>query len=215
MTHRALLSAACLAATLSSAWAGHPTDGKSSKETVIESEFPFVRGANEAEVNVGAYWTLDTDGSAELPDTAFVLGTVSYGWMLTDVRGDGLCRGNWEFLVDAIGGGIFDGPGDVIFGIGIGLRYNFVRPHPVVVPFAEIGGGGVYSDAANDDGVQRVFGSDFLFQLHGALGLRFMVSDHFAVTLKAEYLHFSNAGLAGRNHGMNGLGGALGVSFFY
>jgi len=190
-------------------------EGKSSKETVTESEFPFVRGAHEAEINVGAYWSLDTDGTARLPDTALALGTVSYGWMLTDVRGDGFCRGNWEFLVDAYGGGIFDGPGDVLFGLGISLRYNFVPPHPAVVPFVDIGGGGAYSDAANDDSVQAVFGSDFVFQLHAALGLRFMCSDRFAITVKCQYLHFSNAGLGDRNHGLNGLGGALGVSFFY
>jgi hypothetical protein len=215
MRRCALLAAACLVASISSALAGHPTEGKNSKETVTESEFPFVRGANEAELNVGAYWTFDTNGNADLPDTALAIGTVSYGWMLTDVRGDGFCRGNWEFLLSAFGGGIFEGPGDVLVGAGIALRYNFVRPHPVVVPFVEIGGGGAYSDASNDDRIQRVFGSDFFFELHGALGLRFMVSDRFAITLKGEYLHFSNAGLAGSNHGMNGLGGALGVSFFY
>jgi Lipid A 3-O-deacylase (PagL) len=215
MTKYALLAFACLLTVIPPALAGHPTGETGKKEILTESEFPFVRGANELELNGGAYWTFDTDGGPRLPNTALAIGTVYYGWMLTDVRGDGFCRGNWEFLLDASGAGIFEGPGDVLVGVGIALRYNFVRPHPVVVPYVEIGGGGAYSDAANDDANQLLFGSDFLFELHAALGMRLMVSDRFAVTLKGQYLHFSNAGLGDRNHGFNGLGGALGVSCFF
>jgi opacity protein-like surface antigen len=215
MTRRALLAAACLVAATSSALAGHPTEGTSSKATVTESEFPFVRGANEAELNVGAFRALGTKGDASRPDLGFVIGTVSYGWMLSDIRGDGICRGNWEFLLNAFGGGIFEGPGDKLAGGGFAFRYNFVRPQAMIVPFIQLGAGGVYSDAANDDTAQHLLGSDWSFDLQAAAGLRFMTSDRFSITLKAEYRHFSNAGLADRNYGANNLGGVLGVSFFY
>jgi lipid A 3-O-deacylase len=214
MTHRALLVAACLVAAISSALAGHPEDGKSSK-TVTESEFPFVRGANEAELNVGGFWAVGTRGDDDRPDLGFAIGTVSYGWMLSDIRGDGICRGNWEFLLSAFGGGIFEGPGDKLAGAGFAFRYNFVKPNAVIVPFFQLGAGGVYSDAAEDDQEQNLLGSDWSFDLQAAIGLRFMTSERFSITLKAEYRHFSNASLANRNYGVNSVGGVLGVSFFY
>lgn len=214
MTSHALFAAACLVAAISPAMAGHPT-GEPDRKAPVESDFPFVRGTNEAEINVGAYWSIGTKGNAVRPDMGFVTGAVSYGWMLSDVRGDGLCRGNWEFLLSAFGGGIFEGPGDGLAGAGFAFRYNFVRPQATIVPFIQAGGGGVYSDAANDDGVQRLLGSDWSFDLQGALGVRFMTSERFSITLKAEYRHFSNAGIADRNNGLNSLGGVLGVSFFY
>jgi opacity protein-like surface antigen len=212
MTRRALLAVACLVASILSAWAGQPAEGKS---TVTESDFPFVRGANEAELNVGAFWALATRGDTDRPDLGFAIGTVSYGWMLSDIRGDGICRGNWEFLLSAFGGGIFEGPGDKLAGAGFAFRYNFLRPQAMIVPFIQLGAGGVYSDAANDDAVQHLLGSDWSFDLQAAAGIRFLTSERFSITLKAEYRHFSNAGLADRNHGLNSLGGVLGVSLFY
>jgi opacity protein-like surface antigen len=213
MTHSALLAVVSLVAAISPVLAGHPEDGKISKSVV--TEFPFVRGANEAELSVGGFRALGTKGDAARPDFGFAIGTVSYGWMLTDIQGDGLCRGNWEFLLSAFGGGIFEGPGDKVAGAGFAFRYNFVRPNAWIVPFIQLGAGGVYSDAANDDAVQHLLGSDWSFDLQGAAGLRFMVSEHFSITLKAEFRHFSNAGLADRNYGANNLGGVLGLSFFY
>lgn len=213
MPNQALFAAACLVVATSSAIAGHPE--REGKSTVIESEFPFVRGTNEAQIDVGAYWSIGTKGDSERPDIGFVTGAVSYGWMLSDVRGDGFFRGNWEFLLSAFGGGIFEGPGDALAGAGFAFRYNFVRPQAAIVPFIQLGAGGVYSDAANDDGEQRLIGSDWSFDLQGAIGLRFMTSERFSITLKAEYRHFSNAGIADRNNGLNSLGGVLGVSFFY
>jgi lipid A 3-O-deacylase len=215
MTSPALLAAVCLVGATSLALAGHPEQGVESKKSVIEEGFPFVKGVNEAELNVGAYWSLGTKGDAERPDMGFAVGAISYGWMLSDVRGDGIFRGNWEFLLSAFGGGIFEGPGDALAGAGFAFRYNFARPQAVVVPFFQLGAGGVYSDAANDDGQQRLIGSDWSFDLQGALGLRFMMSERFSITLKAEYRHFSNAGIADRNNGLNSLGGVVGVSFFY
>ncbi|HET6408950.1 MAG TPA: acyloxyacyl hydrolase [Chthoniobacteraceae bacterium] len=197
------------------ALAGHPTGETISKSTTIESAFPFTRGTNEAEVGVGTYWSIGTKGDAERPNMAFGVGAVSYGWMISDIHGDGICRGNWEFLLSAFGGGIFDGPGDKLAGGGFAFRYNFVRPDAAIIPFIQLGAGGVYSDAANDDAEQRLLGSDWSFDLQGGLGLRFMTSERFAITLKADYRHFSNAGIADRNHGLNNLGGVLGMSFFY
>lgn len=214
MTNQALFVVACLVTAISAAIAGHP-EKEGGKSTVPESEFPFVKGTNEAELNAGSYWSIGTKGTAVRPDMGFAVGAVSYGWMLSDIRGDGTFRGNWEFLLSAFGGGIFEGPGDLLTGGGFAFRYNFVRLQASVIPFIQLGGGGVYSDAANDDEVQRLLGSDWSFDLQGGAGLRFMTSDRFSITLKAEYRHFSNAGIVDRNNGLNSLGGVLGMSIFY
>ena len=215
MIRQAFFGAEFLLGTLSLAMGGHPEASGELKGAAPVSEFPFVRGANELEIDVGGYWSIGTKGDATRPDTGFALGTISYGWMLSDVQGDGCFRGNWEFLLSAFGGGIFDGPGDGLAGANFSFRYNFVQPQARIVPFIQLGAGGVYSDAANDDGVQRLIGSDWSFDLQGSVGLRFLPSDRFAITVKAEFRHFSNAGLADRNYGLNSLGGVLGMSFFY
>jgi opacity protein-like surface antigen len=215
MTSHASLAVGLFVGVISSAVGGHPVVEKDSKATATASDFPFVRGANESALEFGAFWSLGTKGDAERPDMGFAMGAVSYGWMLSDIRGDGICRGNWEFLLSAFGGGIFRGPGDKLAGGGFAFRYNFVRPQAAMVPFFQVGAGGVYSDAAEDDEMQHLLGSDWSFDLQGAAGLRFMTSERFSITLKVEYRHFSNANLAERNHGLNSLGGVLGMNFFY
>lgn len=186
------------------------------KETTeVESDFPFVKGARELELGLGAFWSVGTTGDAKRPDMSFGLAQVSHGWMLSDVRGSGALRGNFEFLLGVFGGSIWDGPGDGLIGSNLLLRYNFVQSGAVVVPFVQIGGGGVYSDAAKDDKVQQLIGSEMSFNLEGAIGVRWMLSNRCAVSLRAEYRHLSNANLADRNSGLNVIGGVLGVSWFF
>jgi hypothetical protein len=206
---------ACFLAATLSAVAGHPSAEVVSKAGPVESEFPFVHGTHEAELNFGGYWGLDTKGTPKRPNMDFVTGGVSYGWMLSDVHGHGFFRGNWEFLVNAFGGAILDGPGDVLAGVSLGMRYNFVQPNAKVVPFFQLGGGGIYSDAAHDDSVQHLLGADCSFDLEAAAGVRLMASERFSITAKVDFRHFSNACLAHRNQGLNSLGGVLGVSWFY
>ena len=184
-------------------------------KNVASTEFPFVKGAREIEFGLGTYWAVDTAGDDQRPDMSFGLAQLLHGWMLTDVRGTGPLRGNVEFLAGVFGGPIWEGPGDGFIGGNLLLRYNFVQPSAQVVPFIQIGGGGVYSDAAKDDEVQRLIGSDWSWDLEGAIGLRWMLSDRFSVSAKAEYKHFSNADSADRNRGLNGIGGVLAASWFF
>ena len=113
------------------------------------------------------------------------------------------------------GGGIFDGPGDFLIGAEMLLRYNFVQPGSRLVPFMQIGGGGVYSDAADDDSVQHLIGTDLSFILEGGIGLRWKLNARCAIHCALDYRHISNAGLARHNAGVNALGGLIGLSIFY
>jgi len=207
-----VLIAASVLATATALHAGAPSpEGKA----VCTTEFPFTKGAHEIEFGVGAFGSPWSEGTAKRPDMAFAIAELRFGWMLSDPRGDGFFRGNWEFLLTAFGGGVFDGPGDVLIGAEMLLRYNFVQPGSRLVPFIHIGGGGVYSDAANDDPIQHLIGTDLSFILEGEIGLRCKLNERCAINCGIDYRHISNAGLAHHNAGVNALGGMIGVSVFY
>lgn len=182
---------------------------------VYSTEFPFADGVHEIELGFGVFGSPWSEGTAKRPDMAFAIGEVRAGWMLSDPRGDGFLRGNWEFLLTAFGGGIFDGPGDILIGAEMLLRYNFVQPGSRLIPFIQIGGGGVYSDAAGDDSIQHLIGTDLSFVLEGEIGLRYKLNERCAIHCGLDYQHISNAGLARHNAGVNALGGLIGLSIFY
>jgi opacity protein-like surface antigen len=208
----ALLSLAAVAAPLH---AGQQiTDSKDSKKVVLD-DFPYKAGVTEIELNVGGFGSIGTKGTPVRPDVGYAIGELRYGIMLSDIHGDGILRGNFEFLGEVFGGGIFSGPGDALVGADIFLRYNFVQPQSKIVPFIQVGGGGVYSDAAGDDPIQRNIGSDWSFVLEAEIGVRYHLSPRLAITTGVEYRHISNADTADRNQGLNSLGGVIGVSWFY
>jgi len=204
----------CMHFAVSPAMAG-TVASKNPVAAAVEPFDPFAKGRMEFELLGGALFSLDTNDSATRPDTAYGFGSARLGWMLNDPSGSGLFRGNWEFLVGGYGAGIFDGPGDVIAGGALGIRYNFVQPSAKVVPFIQIGGGGAYSDMADDDLVQRLVGEEWSWELEGSVGLRFMMSERCSLIIAAQYQHLSNAGRNERNRGLNALGGVIGVSWFY
>src|ERR1044071_8544280 len=59
--------------------------------------------------------------------------------MLSDVKGGGWSRGNFELVGEGFGSGIFEGDGSFISGVTVWLRYNFVPPGWRFVPFAQAG----------------------------------------------------------------------------
>lgn len=176
---------------------------------------PFAKGGQELELGLSAYGGVSSTESAKRPDFGFGLGSLRYGWMLTDPAGTGCLRGNWEFMVGLFGGPVFEGPGSYHVGADLVLRYNFVQPDATVVPFLQISAGGDYSDVARDDKVQDYLGTDWNFALGSSLGVRWMLSDRCALTTAFEYRHFSNAGSSDRNRGYNGLGGLIAFSWLY
>lgn len=199
--------------TAVSAFAGH--EEIAGKKTVLPDEFPFTRGTVEVEIGAGAFGSIGTKGTPTRPDVGYALGQVRLGLMLSDVMGSGCFRGNVEGLLGAYGAGIFSGPGDDIFGAEFMLRWNFVQPNWKIVPFFQVGGGGAYSDMAEDDAVQHLIGSDLSFTFAGEVGFRYLVSRNFAITGGVEFRHISNADTSDRNRGLNSLGGTIGISLFY
>jgi hypothetical protein len=189
--------------------------GPVTSNVATEAWTPFAKGNTELELLGGAYGGLSSTDTPKRPDFGFALGSLRYGWMLNDPSGDGLLRGNWEFLLGAFGGPVFEGPGSYHFGADLNLRYNFVQPGATVIPFFQISAGGDYSDVSSDDAVQDYLGTEWNYALGATLGVRWMLSERMAMVTTFDYRHFSNAGSSDRNRGYNGLGGSIGLSWFY
>ena len=151
--------------------------------------------------------------SLRRPNIDFDLGVVRGGYMLDGPYGSGFLRGNDEFMGEAVGGSIFHGPGSGLGGLSVIYRHNLLitAVQSWVVPYFEVGGGGVYSDVYHSP-VQHVLGAAFEFDLQGSLGLRFRVTRKWSIDAEANFRHISNADLASRNYGVNNLGVLVGVS---
>jgi opacity protein-like surface antigen len=179
-------------------------------KTAASDPFPFAKGNHEFQLLAGPFFSIN-----HAPDFNYAIGTLRAGWMLSTPGGESILRGNTEFLVEAFGGGIFDGPGDALVGASLLLRYNFVGSDGAsFVPYVQIGAGGVYSDA-HEDRDQRLIGSEFSFNLQAGIGFHFFINERWALTLEGSYRHISNANTSDRNTGVDAIGGQIGVSYFY
>ena len=174
----------------------------------------FHRGVFELEVLDGVEYSVQRTTFLR-PNIDYELSVIRAGYMLDSPhRGGSFLRGNDEVLLEAVGGPIFQGPGSALGGLSVVYRRNFLAPGARLVPYINMGVGGVYSDAYHDQ-VQRALGSKLEFDLQGALGLRFRVSERISLDGEASYRHLSNADLSSRNYGTNAIGGLLGVTFTF
>ena len=192
---------------------GFVNDSKSEQSVIQWS--PADKGRIEVEVGAGAFGSLNTNGSATRPDTGFVLGQLRFGMMLYSPAGPGILRGNLEAMVEVYGAGIYTGPGDRSTARASSCATTSCNRSSRIVPFAQVMFGGAYSDAADDDPVQRLMGREFLFSFGGEIGLRCMLTERMSLIGGIEYRHLSNANTADRNVGLNVLGGTIGLSWFY
>ena len=130
--------------------------------------------------------------------------------MLGGVKGTGWWRGNFEVVGEGFGSGIYEGPGSYIAGATVWLRYNFVRPTCRLVPYVQAGAGLTSTDI--DRGL---VGEPFNFNLELGVGVRYFLSERWALALEYRYQHISNANIGAENVGINAQGPILGVSFLF
>ena len=163
-------------------------------------EFSLAAGANHSSVF-----------ESNRTDFDYALASIRFGWMLDSVTGEGWTRGNWEFMMCVEGGGIFGGPGEKILpGPSFYVVYNFVQPGWDIVPYAGFGGGFLWPDSEVEE-----LGQNFNFTPQGFCGFRYLIHDKWSVNLEFHYHHMSSAGISKRNTGIDGIGGMLGVSYFF
>jgi lipid A 3-O-deacylase len=145
------------------------------------------------------------------PTINYMLTGLQLGYMLGDTKGDGWWRGNFELAGEAFGSLVYDGPGDFIAGGTVWLRYNFVpRALPRWVPYVQGGVGAESTDITHD-----IVGQPFNFNLDLAIGLRYLITSNWALSLEYRYQHISNANMGEHNLGINADGPILGISYFF
>lgn len=213
---QAALAVSCAAIALAlltpGARAGDITAKEMSKPA-LESDFPYQKGKMEVDLLAGLFASV-TGTPVGHPAFDYQLQTLRLGYMLTDVKYSGFLRGNYEFLGELFGGPVYQGPGSFLAGGALLLRYNFVQEHAKLVPYTQIGAGGLYSDA-HANRAQIELGSPGEFTEQFSLGLNYFITQHVAASLEGGFRHISNAGITHRNTGVNSLGGLFGLSYFF
>ena len=137
-------------------------------------------------------------------------GAVDFGWVFTDVVGDGhWYRGNWELIGEVFGGEQFHPEGAYFAGGGPHLRSDCATGHRWM-PFLDLGAGATATDIRDGD-----ISTPFEFNLQAGAGAHFFLRDNLALTVQARFIHFSNAGIKFPNLGVNALTGLVGVSWFF
>ena len=133
-----------------------------------------------------------------------------YGWILTAPHGPAVLRGQFEYAVDVVPVFVLTQRTGTAFGIGLNpfaLKWNFTSPR-TVVPYAEFGGGTLFTNTDVPPGTSRVN-----FTSSGALGLHFLQSKY-NWSAEIRFMHISNAGLTSPNPGINTLQVRLGFGLF-
>ena len=179
----------------------------------IQSDFPFQKGTKEVHLLDGIFVSWEFS-SVRRPSFDYELTCLRVGYMLTNVKYSGWLRGNYEFLLEGFVGPFYQGQGTALGGLTFQGRYNFVQPNARLIPYFQIGAGGLYNDAYHHTN-QIEIGSGLEFNLQSTLGLSYLLTGNWALSAEFGYRHISDAETSTRNAGVNSLGGLLGLSYFF
>jgi hypothetical protein len=207
---RSFWFAVSIALSASIALGGTETQVAPVKET---SSDVFAKGGREFQNVAGVFYFFDR-GDNDGPSIDLAVDSIRLGVMLSNPHGSGFFAGNFEFLGEVFGGWIFQGPGSVETGGTLFIRYNFIQPKARVIPYMQIGAGGIYTDISERES-HGLVSLPVDFNLQGTGGLRFMMSDKWSLVLEAGYRHISNATIKLPNRGVDSVGGNVGFGFFF
>ena len=101
-------------------------------ETAAENHFQ--KGLFESSLGGGAMFSPFVTG-LNRPVVDYTVTEIQLGYMVTDILGRSVWRGNVEIAGSAFGGGIFEGEGSYVSGVTGWLRYNFVPRDSRFMPF--------------------------------------------------------------------------------
>lgn len=138
---------------------------------------------------------------------------VRLGKVLTDERGSGFVRGNFEWSADLVPVYYVRQPAPAKNAYGasfnpLNLKWNFTHAERVA-PFLELGGGVLFSNHVVPNNTSRVN-----FVTHGTIGVQLFNDGRRAITGSVRYEHISNAGLTVPNPGVNTVQFLLGMNWF-
>src|SRR5262249_10967221 len=90
-------------------------------------------------------------GPADVSKINLAAGELRIGVMIDGLCCEhGCCRGATEAILELSGDGVIRGPGNVVGGASLLLRYNFVQPNCRFVPYIQGGGGILFNDIYKD-----------------------------------------------------------------
>jgi hypothetical protein len=145
--------------------------------------------------------------------TSFVPEIVRLGMMWNDSNAcKDRWRGSFEGIIEMDCLPIVEGPGNIIIGGSLLLRYNWGWRTKRFVPYFQLGGGGMYTDAYLFPNSPTGTGFNFILQL-GAGG-HYFVNNTWAMTTEVTYFHMSNAGMGG-DLGYNVAMLTLGITHYF
>jgi hypothetical protein len=154
-------------------------------------------------------------GPHDVPKNDFIAGDLRLGIMFDALCCEkGVFRGATEAVLQFSTDTVVRGPGNIVGGVSLLLRYNFVQPSCRLIPYIQGGGGIVFNDIYKDQ-TQNVFGQVQEFSVEAGVGLHYLIHPRWSLDLEADYLHISNAGMARRNVGLNAVGGLAGVTYYF
>ena len=145
---------------------------------------------------------------------------IRLGWMLVSPDDkenpfrDTPFRGNFEGIFEVTGSYIWETFGTYMTGITGIIRYNFVQPNWIVVPYIQGGAGVIYTNARNWSN-QEAIGGNWEFTPQFAGGLKFLIDDNFSFNIEGDFQHISNACTSARNEGVNAYGGFAGFTYYF
>lgn len=174
----------------------------------------FEKGRWSAEVLFEGYYSFAFSSRARRTDLDYFQGSLRFGRMMTDLKGDGFWRGNWQLVAEGLYAGVDDGPGGWISGANILARRNFVTPNEKLSWYLQIGGGVVWNDIYNER-VQTLIGRSREFSIVFGTGLRYHFNPDWYFMIEANYRHISNADTAPRNTGLDSCGGGIGFGYSF
>jgi lipid A 3-O-deacylase len=188
-----------------------PSPPDSAGEGICERR--LCEGGHEFQNVAGVFYFFDR-GDNDGPAIDLAVDSIRLGIMLSSPHGSGFFAGNWELLGEVFGGGIFTGRGSVETGGTLIFRYNFIQPNARVIPYMQIGTGGIYTDIPERES-HGLISLPVEFNLQGTGGLRFMLDNKWSLILEAGYRHISDGTIKLPNRGVDSVGGDVGLGFFF
>ena len=146
---------------------------------------------------------------------------VRLGWMLDSPNSwgpqagiDDPLRGNFEAILEATGSYVWYSFGTYMVGVTGLVRYNFVQPDWIVVPYIQGGAGVIYTNGRNWSN-QDAIGANVEFTPQFAGGLKFLLDKNWTFNVEGAFQHTSNANTSARNQGVNAYGGFVGFTYVF
>jgi hypothetical protein len=181
-------------------------DKESTAEAVDTFEPPHFEFAAETAYLLGF---IGNPNSYEI-GAQFLTGRLRWG---VNRNEESIFRGYNQVYLLAMAEPIFRGPENYYFGISTGFRHVFVRPGWRLQPYASGGVGAGFIDST--DQFRQGQGQDFTFNILTAVGVDYLVNDHWKFNVGALYQHLSNGGQTDPNPSLNLIGPQVGMTYSF